>query len=142
VNLIYALDASLNSILNEGLDNRVRRHEVVAESIRAAIRILGLKMMPEEGAYANTISVQFLPEMVKQSSFLSDAERFGAVFAGGLVPEIKERYFRIGHMGSITASEVLIAVGAIERALKKNGYDVDLGKGIAAAEEVLFKNWL
>ncbi|MGC9208672.1 MAG: pyridoxal-phosphate-dependent aminotransferase family protein [Nitrososphaeria archaeon] len=142
VNLIYALDASLNSILNEGLDNRVRRHEVVAESIRAAIRSLGLKMMPEEGAYANTISVQFLPEMVKQSSFLSDAERFGAVFAGGLVPEIKERYFRIGHMGSITASEVLIAVGAIERALKKNGYDVDLGKGIAAAEELLFKKGL
>ncbi len=140
VNLIVALDVSLNLIIQEGLEKRIKRHQIIAESIRAGLRELGLKFIPVEGSYANTISVQYLPENVKQENFLADAERFGAVFAGGLIPSIKEKYFRIGHMGSITSSEVLIAVGAVERALKKNGYDIELGKGLSAAEEVLFKN--
>ncbi len=140
VNLIVALDVSLNMILKEGIENRIKRHQIMAESIRVAIKELGLKFIPKEGSYANTISVQYLPENVKQTDFLSDAERFGAVFAGGLIPDIKEKYFRIGHMGSITSSEVLIAIGAVERALKKNGYKVELGKGLSAAQEVLYKN--
>ncbi len=140
VNLIVALDVSLSMIVKEGIENRIKRHQIMAESIRAALKELGLKFIPKEGSYANTISVQYLPENVKQADFLSDAERFGAVFAGGLIPDIKEKYFRIGHMGSITASEVLIAIGAVERALKKNGYKVELGKGLSAAQEVLYKN--
>ncbi len=140
VNLIVALDVSLNMILKEGIENRIKRHQIIAESIRAGLKELGLTFIPNEESYANTISVQYLPENVKQSDFLADAERFGAVFAGGLIPEIKEKYFRIGHMGSITSSEVLIAISAVERALKKNGYNVDLGKGLAAAQEKLYKN--
>ncbi|MFP3133144.1 MAG: aminotransferase class V-fold PLP-dependent enzyme [Thaumarchaeota archaeon] len=140
VNLILALDVSLNMIVKEGIDNRVKRHQIIAESIRAALKEIGLKFIPKEGSYANTISVQYLPENVKQSDFLADAERFGAVFAGGLIPEIKEKYFRIGHMGSITSSEVLIAIGAVERALKKNGYKIDLGRGLSAAQEVLYNS--
>lgn len=138
VNLITALDVSLTSILSEGMEKRIRRHEIVAESFRAAIKELGLEMIPK-GAFANTISVQYLPGNVKQSNFLTDAERYGAVFAGGLIPEIREKYFRIGHMGSVSASEVMISIGAIERSLKKNGYSVKLGSGLSAAQEVLQK---
>ena len=138
VNLITALNVSLASVLNEGIERRIKRHEIIAESFRTAIRELGLEMMPKE-SYANTLSVQYLPENVKQSDFLADAERYGAVFAGGLIPEIKEKYFRIGHMGSVSSSEVMISIGAIERALKKNGYKVDLGAGLSVAQETLAK---
>jgi alanine-glyoxylate transaminase/serine-glyoxylate transaminase/serine-pyruvate transaminase len=124
--------------MNEGMEKRIKRHEIIAESFRAGINALGLKMIPN-GAYANTLSVQYLPENVKQAQFLQDAERYGAVFAGGLIPEIKEKYFRIGHMGSVSSSEVMISIGAIERALKKNGYSVKLGTGLSAAQEVLAK---
>jgi len=138
VNLVTALNVSLTSILNEGIKKRLKRHEIIAEGFRAAIKELGLEMIPK-GSHANTLSVQYLPENVKQDNFLSDAERYGAVFAGGLIPGIKEKYFRIGHMGSISSSEVMISTGAIERALKKNGYKVKLGSGLAAAQEVLEK---
>lgn len=138
VNLIIALDVSLTSILSEGMEKRIRRHEIIAESFRAAIKELGLEMIPKR-TFANTISVQYLPENVKQSNFLSDAERYGAIFAGGLIPEIREKYFRIGHMGSVSSSEVMISISAIERSLKKNGYDVKLGSGLSAAQEILQK---
>jgi len=138
VNLITALNVSLTSILNEGIEKRLKRHEIIAEGFRAAIKELGLEMIPKV-SHANTLSVQYLPGNVKQSNFLLDAERYGAVFAGGLIPEIKEKYFRIGHMGSVSSSEVMISVGAIERALMKNGYKVKLGSGLAVAQEILEK---
>ncbi len=138
VNLITALNVSLNNILSEGMENRIKRHEIIAESFRAAINALGLEMIPK-GTYANTLSVQYLPDGVKQGSFLDDVARYGAVFASGLIPEIKEKYFRVGHMGSVGPSEIMISVGAIERSLKKNGYNVKLGTGLAAAQEILFK---
>lgn len=138
VNLITALNVSLTDIINEGMERRIKRHEIIGESFRAAINALELKMIPN-GSYANTLSVQYLPENVKQAQFLQDAERYGVVFAGGLIPEIKEKYFRIGHMGGVSSSEVMISVGAIERSLKKNGFNVKLGTGLSAAQEVLAK---
>ncbi|MGC8663589.1 MAG: pyridoxal-phosphate-dependent aminotransferase family protein [Thermoplasmata archaeon] len=138
VNLITALNVSLESIINEGIEKRIKRHEIIAKSFRAAINELGLEMIPKE-AYSNTISVQYLPENVNQVDFLADSERYGAVFAGGLIPEIKDKYFRIGHMGSISSSEVMISIAAIERSLKKNGYNVNLGSGLKAAQKILAK---
>ena len=37
----------------------------------------------------------------------------GVVLAGGLHPEIRARYFRVGHMGAARANDVLATVGAI-----------------------------
>ena len=136
VNLIYALKSSLESINNEGIAKRTKRHEVVASAFRGALDELGLKLIAEK-SFANTLSVPYLPEGVKLPSFLSAAERFGAVFAGGLIADIKDRYFRIGHMGSVGQSEVMISIGAIERSLKKNGYDVKLGSGLGKAQEIM-----
>lgn len=139
INLVTALGVSLTSTLDEGMDKRIKRHQIIGESFRSAIRELGLEMIPKNEFYANTLSVQYLPRNVKQSDFLADAERYGAVFAGGLMPEIKDKYFRIGHMGSVSSSEVMISVGAIERALKKNGVNVALGAGLSVAQEILEK---
>jgi len=137
VNLISALAQSLRNIVSEGLNSRITRHEIMSTAIRGGITELGLEMIPK-ASFANTISAIYLPKNVRQKEFLADAETNGAVFASGLIKEISERYFRIGHMGSIGSSEVVIAISAIERSLKKNGYDIELGKGIKAAQEILF----
>jgi alanine-glyoxylate transaminase/serine-glyoxylate transaminase/serine-pyruvate transaminase len=137
VNLISALAQSLRNIVSEGLNSRITRHEIMSTAIRGGITELGLEMIPKD-SFANTISAIYLPKNVRQKEFLADAETNGAVFASGLIKEISERYFRIGHMGSIGSSEVVIAISAIERSLKKNGYDIELGKGIKAAQEILF----
>ncbi len=69
--------------------------------------------------------------MLKQ---ISDA---GVILAGGLHPEIKARYFRIGHMGAVTPSDILTTVGAIEHGLAKAGHQFEFGAGLAATQEVL-----
>jgi alanine-glyoxylate transaminase/serine-glyoxylate transaminase/serine-pyruvate transaminase len=61
----------------------------------------------------------------------------GVILAGGLHPEIKDRYFRIGHMGVVDGSDVRATIGAIEHGLAQAGYAFEEGAGLAAAQEVL-----
>lgn len=139
VNLITALNVSLNNIMAEGLDARIKRHELMASSIRAGLAEMGLEIISKR-SYANTVSAVYLPGGIDSQKFLSSSERNGVVFASGLIRDIASRYFRIGHMGSIGPSEVMITVGAIERALKENGYGVRPGSGLSAAQEILFRS--
>ncbi len=140
VNLIRALNVSFNSIFSEGITKRIKRHEMMANAFRTAMTELDLEMIPKEEAYANTVSAVYLPDKINGKLFLETAQKYGAIFANGLIPEIRNKYFRIGHMGSINASEIMIAISAIERALKDNDYNVKLGTGLSAAQEFLDKH--
>ncbi len=136
VNLISAFNVSLSNIMQEGIENRISRHETMASALRAGINGMGLEMIPKK-SFANTISAVYLPDGIDQKKFLSEAEQHGALFASGLIKEIASRYFRIGHMGSITSSEVMIAIGSIERALRDNGHNIGVGAGLTAAQSYL-----
>jgi alanine-glyoxylate transaminase / serine-glyoxylate transaminase / serine-pyruvate transaminase len=59
------------------------------------------------------------------------------ILAGGLHPEIKGEYFRIGHMGAVSQGDILATLGAIEMALAGVGHEFDRGAGVAAAMAAL-----
>lgn len=136
VNLITALNVSLNNIMREGLEPRIKRHELMSSAIRAGIRELGLDLVAKK-AFANTVSAVYLPENVEAKKFIAEAENFGVIFAAGLIKDIASRSFRIGHMGSISPAEVLLALGAIEKGLAVGRAKVEAGSGLAAAQRVL-----
>jgi alanine-glyoxylate transaminase/serine-glyoxylate transaminase/serine-pyruvate transaminase len=136
VNLIYALGKSLEEILGEGMEARFRRHRVMSGAFKAAMSALGLKQVPALEAQAHTMSAIYYPEGVGVELLGAIVER-GVVVAGGLHPQIKERYFRVGHMGGVKVSHILATVGAIEGALQALGYRFELGVGLAAAQGAL-----
>jgi alanine-glyoxylate transaminase/serine-glyoxylate transaminase/serine-pyruvate transaminase len=136
VNLVAALDVSLGQILAEGMAPRVARHARLAAAFRAGIRALDLRFLPTtEDVCANTLSAIYYPEGV-DASLVARIREEGVVVAGGLHPELRTRYFRVGHMGVVSSSDVLATLGAIERALARAGYAKARG-ALAAAEEVL-----
>ena len=138
VNHIVALKVSLGQILAEGLDARERRHELLGRACRAACDALGLGSVPTDSAHAaNMLSAPRYPKGVEAARFLLAAREAGATFAGGLHPEIRSQYFRIGHMGAIRGCDLLAAVGAAESGLAACGYPVEAGQGVAAAQAVL-----
>jgi len=137
VNLVSALNMSLNQILKEGLGNRFKRHSNVGMAFRSAIKALGLKHIPCDECAANTLSAPYYPSDIKASDFLTEVKNAGVVLAGGLYPELKNKYFRIGHMGRITVDDVINTVAAIETALKNCNYRFVKDSGIRAAEEML-----
>jgi len=134
VNLVAALDVSLEKITSEGIEYRFKRHERMAKAFRAAWKAMELKLLPvREELAANTLSAVYYPEGV-DTTLPAKIGAEGIVVAGGLHPDAKTKYFRVGHMGSIHANDVLATVGAVERALAKAGYKRD---GVSAASKAL-----
>ena len=132
VNLIIALEKSLKLILNEGLENRFNRHKRAGIVMREAIKALGLELLSKnDETAANTLTAPLYPKNMDAKAFLQIVGDNGIVLAGGLLPELKNIYFRIGHMGSVNKADLLATVGAIETALKRNGYKHELGIGTA-----------
>jgi alanine-glyoxylate transaminase / serine-glyoxylate transaminase / serine-pyruvate transaminase len=137
VNLIWALNVSLGQILDEGMEPRFARHRRLSAAFKAAVDALGLRQVPvRPEVAANTLTAPYFPDGV-DASMLAHVTREGAILAGGLHAAIRARYFRIGHMGAVTASDILSTVGAIERGLAEAGYRFEPGAGLAAAQAVL-----
>ena len=117
MNLIWALNVSLGQILAEGMDARFARHRRLSQAFKAAIAALGLKQVPvSPDKTANTLTAPYYPDGV-DATVLGYVGEAGAILAGGLHPAIQARYFRIGHMGAVSASDILATVGAIETGL-------------------------
>ncbi|MGD8997295.1 MAG: alanine--glyoxylate aminotransferase family protein [Anaerolineae bacterium] len=137
VNLIWALNVSLGQILEEGMDARFERHRRISRAIKAAVTALGMSQVPVSAdKAATTLTAPYFPEGVDRS-VLGHIKEAGVILAGGLHPEIKARYFRIGHMGVVNDSDVRATIGAIEKGLSKAGYALKPGEGLAAAQKVL-----
>ncbi|NLT42567.1 MAG: alanine--glyoxylate aminotransferase family protein [Anaerolineae bacterium] len=134
VNLVAALNVSLGRILDEGMEERFGRHRVLAAACRAGIKALRLTQVPRADNFAaHTMTAPRYPESISAANFLSFAHEAGVILAGGLHPDIRNQYFRIGHMGPNTVGDVLATIGAVETGLARAGYRLERGVGLAAA---------
>ena len=139
VNLVYALHRSLKRIMEEGLEERYRRHRALAEAVQAGLEALGLKLVAEEPFRAPTVTAAYLPQGVEWPKLYGELHSRNVEIAGGL-GELKGKILRIGHMGEATANDIVATIAALERALLKLGYPVRLGTGVAAAQEKLHQH--
>lgn len=116
--LIGPLAVALGEILDDGVEQRVERHHQAAETLRAAWRQAGLRLVPVRPELAaDTLSALYLPEGA--GGLVAKIAEHGVTVAGGLHPEIKTRSFRIGHMGWVVTRPELLerTADAVRRAL-------------------------
>jgi alanine-glyoxylate transaminase/serine-glyoxylate transaminase/serine-pyruvate transaminase len=140
VNLIFALNVSLQQILAEGLPARVARHITISQACKAGIHALGLSQVPLRSEYAaHTLTAPRYPIGVNGPEFLARVLQSGVTLAGGLLPAIRSEYFRIGHMGAVTPGDVLATISAIETALASCGYEFTPNAGVEAARAIARK---
>lgn len=133
VNLVAALNVSLKHILDEGLEARFARHRALGRACKRAMAALGLGQVPVGAEVAaNTMTAPRYPQGVSGADLLPKVKAAGAILAGGLHPEIRNDYFRIGHMGPTHTGDLLATVGAIETGLAGCGYSFEPGAGVAA----------
>ena len=138
VNLICALNVSLRIILKEGMKARFLRHYKLGKACKAAVQALRLDQVPTSPMHAAaTLTAPYYPDGIAGADFLPRVKAAGAILAGGLHPEIRDRYFRIGHMGATNSGDLLATIGAIEAALLDCGYHCELAAGVAAAQRTL-----
>jgi aspartate aminotransferase-like enzyme len=139
ITLWWALDAALGLILEEGLERVFGRHAILASAARAGIEGLGLERFgaAAEGAeQANVVTAARLPGSIDGAAVPRIMrERYGVTAAGGQ-GRLKGEIVRIAHCGYFGAFDVVIALSALESALRDLGAEVEPGSGAAAAQRV------
>lgn len=137
VGLIAGLAASVEMLLEEGLDAVHARHHRIAEGVRAAVRAWGMTPCAARPAlYSDTVTAVVVPEGFNGTDVVKlAADKYGVAFGVGL-GEVAGKVFRIGHLGSLTDVMALSGIATAEMAMVDLGFPVRLGSGVAAAQEV------
>ena len=138
VNLIAALEVSLQQIVSEGMEHRFLRHKKIASAFREAMLALGMKLLPTtKNNSANTLTAVYFPENIAGGDLIAQMGKNNIVIAGGLLPSHKTQYFRVGHMGSVNNNDILATIGAIENSLLACNYSFEIGIGLKTALKIL-----
>jgi len=137
VTLVLALREALRIVMEEGLERRWARHKTIAEAVRYGVESIGLGNFPREGFRADTLTVPRTPEGVSEPELRKRmSEKYKVVIAGGL-GKLAGKTSRIGHMGCVTANDVVATLSALEMSLLSLGYQLELGTAVGVAEKRL-----
>ncbi|MHB0977284.1 MAG: pyridoxal-phosphate-dependent aminotransferase family protein [Candidatus Aquicultorales bacterium] len=140
VSLIIGLGQALGMLREEGLENVIRRHAILAEAVRAGVVALGLKLFAPPEGRGSAVTPVWVPEGVdggKIPKIMSD--KYGVTIAGGQ-DEYKGKIFRLGHLGYFDRFDMITTLSALEMTLKELGYGLESGTGVAAAQAVFEEN--
>lgn len=136
VYLLKGLHASVDMLLAEGLDNVFARHFRLAEGIRKAVSAWGLRLCAESPElYSDTVSCIVVPEGFDSNALTQHAYHAYDVSFGVGLGAMAGKAFRIGHLGSLTDVMALSGIATIEMAMKDLKYPIELGQGVAVAQE-------
>ncbi len=133
--LINGLKVVLDMFFEEGLENVYKRHAVNGEATRAALEAHGFKLLAE--VPSNAATGFYLPESIEGGKFVKFMrEQVGITYAGGQ-DHLKGKILRLSHLGYHDTFDTITGISALEMGLAKFGYDIELGKGVAAAQKIL-----
>lgn len=141
--LLMGMQASLDLIFQEGLDEVFARHARIAQATQAAVACwstsgnFGFFSQVPEARSVSITAITVAPGIDIEGFRTIARERFQVAFAGGLGP-MTGRVFRIGHLGSMNSAMILGALSGIEAALTVQGVPFGAG-GVAAAVARLAK---
>jgi alanine-glyoxylate transaminase/serine-glyoxylate transaminase/serine-pyruvate transaminase len=136
-NLLYGLRESLRLLEEEGLDNVFDRHRRHGEATRRAVRTWGLEILclnPEE--YSPVLTAVVMPGDQGADAFRATVlEKFNMSLGNGL-GKLKDRVFRIGHLGDFNDLMLIGTLCGIEMGFAAAGVTAKKG-GVSAAMDYL-----
>ncbi len=134
--LLRGLRASVDMLLEEGLENVFARHHRIAEGVRRAVAGWDLELCAKEPKWhSDTVSAICVPDGFDGNEVAKMAYlRYNLSLGLGL-SKVAGKVFRIGHLGSLNDLMLLTAIAGSEMAMRDVGIPIELGSGVAAAQE-------
>ena len=134
VTLLRGLRASVDMLLDEGLDNVAHRHNRLAEGVRRAVTAWGLNNCAQEAQWhSDTVTAIKMNEGQDANAVIQTAYHDYKVSLGAGLSVLNGKVFRIGHLGWLNETMVLQALGGVELAMRKVGVAFEAGSGVGAA---------
>lgn len=135
--LYSALDCAFGLMLEEGMEKRVQRHKICADSFYAAFKAMGLEAFAKDASRSNTVIALKYPQGLNDKQFRAAVEEnYGVVLAGGF-GEFNRKLFRVGSMGEVNKYHVHATVSAVANTMRQMGMHIDADAAMSAANSVL-----
>ncbi|MEW6044346.1 MAG: alanine--glyoxylate aminotransferase family protein [Thermoproteota archaeon] len=135
--LLYAYREAMNIILEEGLDNRIKRHRICSDAFYSGLSALGLTPFAKEDSRSTVVvALNYLQGLEDKTFRNTLAEKFRVLVAGGF-GNLKGKVFRVGCMGEVHRYHVMRTISAIGSTLEMMGYKTNSMDALKIAEDKL-----
>ncbi|SHI86143.1 pyridoxal-phosphate-dependent aminotransferase family protein [Lutispora thermophila] len=104
ISIMYAMDYQLDKILEEGLNSRFERHLEMAQHVRAWAKEK-FDIFPNEKYMSNTVTTIKNTRDINVSQLNKELAKRGYAISNGY-GDLKEKTFRIAHMGDYNLDDV------------------------------------
>ncbi len=139
--LLRGLRASVDMLLEEGLDNVFARHRRLAGAVRTAVDAWGLRNCAQGPEwFSNTVTAVMVPDGFDANDVIKTAYNSYELSLGGGLNKVAGKVFRIGHLGWLNEIMVLQALGGAELAMHDVGIKFEPGSGVGAAVQYLSRS--
>ncbi|MCX8026517.1 MAG: alanine--glyoxylate aminotransferase family protein [Thermodesulfovibrionales bacterium] len=138
VTLIIALNEAIKLLQNEGLQNVFNRHTTLAHATREAVKAIGLSLYSKESPSNSVTAIEMPAGIDGQTVYKTLREKYGVTGAGGQ-DRARGKIIRLAHLGYADVFDVIVGIASLEMTLKGLGYPLELGKGVAKAQELLMR---
>ena len=135
VSLFLGLDVALDMIREEGLEDVLARHALLARATRAGAAAIGLELFGDADERSTVVTAVELPDSIDGAKVPGALRKLGITANGGQ-DHLKGRIIRIAHCGYFGAFDILTSLSGLEMALSQLGFEVDHGAGVGAAQRV------
>ena len=133
--MIYALREALRIVLEEGLENRWRRHARSAAALYAGLDAMGLEIVAAEDDRVPSLTAVRSPDGMPEADVRKYLLEHHSIEVSGGLSALAGKIWRVGLMGyNSTATNVFTFLSALENALTAQGFEVPVGAGLAAAQ--------
>ena len=138
ISMTYGLRESLRMMMEEGIDERLKRHARTSAALRAGVEALVLHVLADPQYRLNPLTAALIPEGVDEAVVRRKLITDYNIEIGAGLGDLQGKVWRIGLMGeSARESNVFAFLSALERILPDQGYEVAYGSSLAAAQQAL-----
>jgi alanine-glyoxylate transaminase / serine-glyoxylate transaminase / serine-pyruvate transaminase len=135
VQVMLALREALLEVKEEGIENRWKRHEVLADAFGAGLEALDLRPAPNKESRAPTVTAFYVPD-ARAAEIQETLRSDYAIHVAKGFGDYKDTMLRVGHFGNISATDILSLLSALELTLSGSEM-VRPGKAVESAMPVL-----
>jgi len=136
-NLLYGLNEAVDMLHEEGLENVFARHKRHAAAARAAVAKWGLETLcATQGQESAVLTAVVMPDGHSADAFRAVTLEHYDISLGNGLSKVKDKVFRIGHLGDFNDLMLLATLAGVEMGLAKSNVPHTQG-GVQAAMKML-----
>jgi aspartate aminotransferase-like enzyme len=119
ISLIYGLNHQLNSIFNEGLQNRFDRHTKLNQMVHQWVINNGFEFFAPEGYRSKSLTCVANNRNIDVAAFIAALKKNHNMIIDGGYGKLKGKTFRISNMGDETEASMTTVINALTDSLSR-----------------------